>query len=89
VRQTTSEAPEIVRLLLGVGSDVNALNRDGRSPLRELIVSNPKNVAAARYLLDAGADPNQKKHGGKSVREMVAMNPSSSAELRKLFAIDA
>jgi uncharacterized protein len=85
-RQTTLQASETIRLLIEAGSDVNALNRDGRSPLRQLIVSNPQNVAAVRYLLAAGADANQKKPGGRSVKEMVEMNPATDEQLKKLFA---
>ena len=85
-RQSTAEAAEIVELLLRAGAEVNILNRDTVSPLRQSLAGVPHNLGAVRALLEAGADMDQKVSGGRSVREVVEINVRAHPELKKLIA---
>jgi len=85
-RVKNGEGPQIMRMLAQAGADVNVLNRDGRSPLREAILAPPVDPEAVRTLLDLGADMHQKKPGGRSVKEMIELNPAADPALKALFA---
>jgi ankyrin repeat protein len=82
----TPEAPEIIRLLVRAGASVNALNAKGISPLRAAALNYGLNIAAVRALLELGADMNQRSAKGRSVREMVELNPHGRPDLKTLIA---
>lgn len=50
--------PEIIEILLSNGADVNSANKDGYFALPLLAHRNPNNIAAAKLLLQYGADVN-------------------------------
>jgi ankyrin repeat protein len=85
-RVKNADATQIITLLVDAGAAINVLNRDGRSPLREAILMPPVNVEAVRTLLELGADMNQKKPGGRSVREMIELNAAAHPGLKALIA---
>eukprot|EP00004_Rigifila_ramosa_P011418 TRINITY_DN2438_c0_g1_i1.p1 TRINITY_DN2438_c0_g1~~TRINITY_DN2438_c0_g1_i1.p1 ORF type:complete len:770 (+),score=158.14 TRINITY_DN2438_c0_g1_i1:335-2311(+) len=73
--------PSIVSLLLQHGADVNQKDKDGKTPLRELLIFAVKSEASSKrteifqlceQLLMNGADVNQKdKYGNNSVLQLV------------------
>jgi uncharacterized protein len=85
-RVKNGDATQIITLLVGAGADINVLNRDGRSPLREAVLMPPVDVEAVRTLLELGADMNQKKSHGRSVKEMIELNPMADPKLKALVA---
>jgi ankyrin repeat protein len=86
VRQKTDQAAQIVARLVAAGADVNVLNLQQTSPLREAISRLPISPEIVRVLLNAGADMNQKSQGGRSIREMVELSPGIPAEVKQLFS---
>ncbi len=81
-RMSAPEAPEIIRLLVAAGADIEALNCDRITPLRAALVD--KGTFGA--LLAAGADMNQRSPGGRSVREVVELNPRADPGMKELIA---
>ncbi|MDJ0911882.1 MAG: ankyrin repeat domain-containing protein [Woeseiaceae bacterium] len=78
-----SKASGAVSVLVDAGVDVNHLNKDGISPLRESLIRKPFDHESIRLLLEAGADPEQKKEDGITVREFAERRDESLAELFK------
>ena len=62
---------EIIKLLLDSKANVNHVNKDGISPLRELFSKKPFDYNSVKLLLDAGADLDQKVEGGGSVKSLA------------------
>lgn len=50
--------PEILKLFIRYGADVNAIDGDGRTPLGITAMNNQCPIILCRMLLEAGADPN-------------------------------
>ena len=75
----------LVGVLLDAKADVNRVNKDGVSPLRQSVLGKPKDHDSIRLLLEAGADMHQKTEGGKTVREYVDIVAHSDPALVELF----
>src|SRR5580704_10441457 len=65
-------------------ADVNAAEADGSTPL--MIVARTANVAAAKLLLDKGANPNVKEAQREQTPLMWAAAASQGAMMRELLA---
>lgn len=84
--------PEIPRILLAHGADVNAVNKHGWSPLHNAMLSG--NPAIAELLLAHEANPKAVDHQGNTPLHFVAqaIDPSASSEdyakmAKKLMAL--
>jgi ankyrin repeat protein len=88
--QEQVDRPEVVRLLLAAGADVNARDANGDSAL----LFCHRNLELASLLLQAGADPNVRNHDGDSPLQRAgsdemqrllirhgAISPAPSAEI--------
>lgn len=64
-----SKKPELIDVLLRSGAEIDPVNRDGLTPLRLMLLSKPVNLQSVELFLSRGANPNQKKEGGITVRE--------------------
>jgi len=64
LHRAASGSPKCARMLLAAGAKVEAADRIGRTPLAWAASNN--NVATAKLLLDAGADPNREDNEGGS-----------------------
>jgi ankyrin repeat protein len=58
-----------VKVLLEAGANVNAVDRDGSTPLLNAIRS--EKVESARLLLDAGADVTARTRAGESISSLT------------------
>jgi ankyrin repeat protein len=78
--------PEIVRELMKLSPDVNAIDRNGFTPLLYAVDRN--NVNVVKELLSAGADANAKGRGGISplIAAVTVARPDTVAELLKAGA---
>lgn len=84
--------PEIPRILLAHGADVNGVNKYGWTPLHNAMLSG--NPAIAELLLAHGADPRAVDHHGSTPLHFAAqaLDPSASSEdyakmAKKLLAL--
>ncbi|QLE97116.1 ankyrin repeat domain-containing protein [Neptunomonas phycophila] len=75
----------IVRVLLDAKVDVNHVNDEGVSPLREALLTKPYDYSSIQLLLEHGADVEQKVEGGISVKEFSATVANEDATLMDLF----
>ena len=73
-----------MKLLLKLGSDINAKDEDGNTPLMNLatMMGEKEKVKA---LLDLGADTSVKNREGKTVFDLVAEDKFVSKEIKELF----
>ena len=77
--------PDLIKALIVAGADVNVVNYEGVSPLRQLFLVKPFDYECAKLLLSNGADKNQKVDGGVSVKSYVASVASRDTEIIELF----
>lgn len=81
-----SKNVEAIRALLDAGADVDAVNDDGITPLREVLLRKPTILEAVDLLLSRGADMHQSREGGVSVKEYVkAIAHGDDRKLLDLF----
>ena len=76
---------ELVRVLLDADADVNHVNREGVSPLRQALLKKPTDYESIQMLLESGADMQQQVEGGKTIREFVDIIAHSDPALVDLF----
>ena len=77
---------DAVRLLLELGADVNARDRDGDTPLHEAATWGRPEIA--RLLLDAGADVNARRDNGDPVlHDAVNTNAEQSRKAKTVRAL--
>ena len=74
----------MIKALLDAGADPNAAGPDGQTPL--MIVARTANVAAAKLLLDKGANPNVKEAQRGQTALMWAAASSQGPMMRELLA---
>ena len=65
--------PEVLKVLIEAGADVNAKDTDGLTPLMLAAQHNP-NPKALTALLEAGADAKAKNNEGKTALDYARMN---------------
>ncbi|MCP5071120.1 MAG: hypothetical protein GY946_31540 [bacterium] len=76
---------QVVKLLLGAGADVNAVNpTNGFTPLHRAIISGPSMV---KLLLDAGAKPGVPNQAGMTPRDIA--RDAGQQELVDLLTVDS
>jgi len=75
---------EKIRLLVATGANINVHARNGMTPLM-MAASVHGNVAAVRYLLDKGADPNATRANGADALQTAALKSEAEA-VRLLLA---
>jgi ankyrin repeat protein len=63
--------PEIARILVGKGADVNAQDEDGNSVLWRAIFSSGGRNEVARFLLESGARDDLANHEGVTPRALA------------------
>lgn len=78
---------DLIEVLLAAGADVGAVNHEGVSALRQLLLSHPFDYASMRVLLVAGADPLQTDEGGLSTREYAQVVANGDRELEAIFKL--
>ncbi len=84
-----SAAPEDIAACLAAGSDPNAKNFRGWTPLHEAASGN-ENAAVTQALIAAGADPNAKDDSGLTTLHMAAKNENGSvARILIVAGVDA
>lgn len=77
--------PSLVKVLLDAGADVNHVNKEGVSPLRETLLTKPVDHSSIQILLEHGADIEQKTEGGISVKEFAETVAGEDDTLITLF----
>jgi len=81
--------PELIRLLIDGGADVNAANDYGVTPLHYISTS-ARSAVIARMLLDAGADPNARSESGMTpLSSSLYYQEGEDATVRALLAAGA
>jgi len=70
---TSSEKEPLVKVLLDLGANVNARDKDGRTALHHAVAAN--NVYAVRFLLQGGADRDVRDTAKKLPQELVVREP--------------
>ena len=82
-----TESPELMKLLIGAGAKVGAVDSEGENALHKLAWFGypKKNVQTAQLLLDAGADINAKNHEGKTPLDILLDNSFQNQELVRLY----
>jgi ankyrin repeat protein len=78
---------DLVELLFNADANVNSINKEGVSPLRQLLLSKPYDYNSMKFLVRAGADVNQKNDGGLSIKELAGLVANGDKELLCIFAI--
>ncbi|STQ90788.1 ankyrin repeat domain-containing protein [Iodobacter fluviatilis] len=77
---------EIIELLLNAGSEINAINHEGITPLRQTLLQKPHNLKATEIFLAYGADVNQHTKGGCTTKEYAKIiSHGNGAEIYALF----
>lgn len=71
--------PEILRLIIAAGVNVNARNDDGETALME-IMDDDANFECVKVLLDSGADPNIRDDDGETAL-MKALDENTSENI--------
>jgi ankyrin repeat protein len=81
-------APEAVRLLLSLGADPNAKDKDGVPPLHWAVHSGP--AESAQALIDAGADANfrEPRYGATPLGWAVFLKKPDMADLLAPLSVD-
>jgi len=75
----------LVRTLLDSNVDLNHVNEEGISPLREALLTKPFDYSTVQLLIEHGADVEQKVEGGISVKVFAKTVASEDASLMDLF----
>lgn len=75
---------EAVKTLLELGADPNVISNDGCSPLRLAATKRAESIDTFKYLIDGGADLEERASGGATVREFIEMNVNQPDLLRRL-----
>ncbi|WP_370981208.1 ankyrin repeat domain-containing protein [Agaribacterium sp. ZY112] len=75
----------IVRVLLDAKVDVNHINDEGVSPLREALLTKPYEYSSIRLLLEHGANIEQKIEGGISEKEFSEIVAGEDDIIKDLF----
>ena len=73
-----------MKTLLELGADPNVINKDGCSPLRLAATKRAESIDTFKYLIDGGADLEERASGGVTVREFIEMNVNQPESLRRL-----
>lgn len=76
---------EAMKALLDAGANIDAVNRDGVTPLRQLLLRKPDNLEAVELLLAHGADMHQRYENGATVKEYVQI--TANVQDRKLLEL--
>lgn len=76
---------EIIRILLESNVDINQVNNDGVSPLRESILTKPFDHASIQLLIEQGADVNQNTEGGTSILSFAKSVAFDDVVIMELF----
>jgi ankyrin repeat protein len=61
----------IIKALLIANANVNHVNNDGVSPLREMLLTKPFDYESIKLLLESGADVSQKVKDGISIKHFA------------------
>lgn len=77
--------PEVIKLLISAGADVNAADDSGYTPLFVAVVRSDHATAFAQTLLAEHADPNRADAGGRTPLHFAVMEHEEDAELLKLL----
>jgi ankyrin repeat protein len=82
-----TDSPELMKLLIRAGANVNARDSQGENVLHKLAWFGypEKNVQTARLLLEAGADIRAKNHDGKTPLDILLDNSFQNQELVRLY----
>ena len=76
---------DLITTLVQSEADINIVNAEGVSPLRQLLLSKPYDYPAIKFLIQSGADINQKIEKGLSVKEFAQTTSGGDPELLSLF----
>lgn len=76
---------QLIRALLNANAKVNHVNKDGVSPLREMLLVKPFDYDSISLLLESGADAGQKSGKGISVRDYAKIVAYEDTALIDLF----
>jgi ankyrin repeat protein len=77
---------EIIGILLDAGSEIDPINLEGITPLRQTLLQKPFNLKATELLLNRGANMNQKPNGGCSTKEFAhKISHGADAAIYELF----
>jgi ankyrin repeat protein len=77
----SSRNPQAVKLLLGAGVDVNAVDLFGQSALFSVRLGRNYDITVARMLLSAGANPSLVDNGGKIASSAYATGSTTDSML--------
>lgn len=80
-----SKRTDLIELLFNAGAKINIVNMDGVSSLRQLLLSKPYDYKSIKFLIQMGADVNQKADGGLTIKEFVQVTANGDEELLRIF----
>ncbi|VAW83088.1 hypothetical protein MNBD_GAMMA12-2298 [hydrothermal vent metagenome] len=76
----------LINVLLDVNVNVNHINKNGVSPLRESLASKPFNYESIELLIEFGADVEQKIRGGISIKCLAKIIAGEDEALMELLS---
>jgi len=75
----------IVEILIDAGADINHLNQEGLSPLRQVFSVTPINYSMVRLLVKNGANPDNRPEDGLSDLEFAKVIGPADVELKAIL----